>query len=466
MGEEKPKMKTGKKVVIALIIILLALTAAAYGYGVYYFTDHFLPGSQVNGFNCSYKTADETEELLAKEVQAYVLTVETRNNGKESITAEEAGLVYKPDGAAAKLIRKQDRYKWFLAFNQKKEYKLETETIYDDDKKLTKAVKSLKCMQKDNMEAPADACIKDNGETYEIQAEQEGTTLDTKKVQKVIRAAVSAGDTTVDLEKKDCYKKPSVYKDDETLKKDCDQMNKLTSCVITYDFSDRSEQLDRNTIKDWLTKDENGDYTVDKNQVAAYVNNLGYKYDTFGCTRTFNTYDGRQKTIKGGDYGWAIDQTTETDWLYNAILAGTTEVRQPAYAYSGLCRDTNDIGNTYVEIDLTNQRMVFYKDGQLLVDTAVVTGCIKKGYGTPTGCFALDAMRSPAVLKGTGYSAPVTYWMPFSGGVGIHDATWRSKFGGQIYITNGSHGCVNTPKDQAAIIYNNISVGVPIVVYE
>ena len=449
MGEEKEKMKTWKKVVIALIIILLILTAAAYGYGVHYFTDHFLPGSQVNGFNCSYKTADETEELLAKEVQAYVLTVETRNNGKESITAKEAGLVYKPDNGAAKLIRKQDRYKWFLAFNQQKKYKLNTDTEYDDDKKLTKTVKGLKCMQKDNMEKPIDACIKDNGETYEIQPEKEGTTLDTKKVQKVIRAAVSAGDTTVNLEKKDC-----------------DQMNKLTSCVITYDFSDRSEQLDRNTIKDWLTKDEKGNYTIDKNQVAAYVNNLGYKYDTFGCTRTFTTYDGRQKTIKGGDYGWAIDQTTETDWLYNAILAGTTEVRQPAYAYSGLCRDTNDIGNTYVEIDLTNQRMVFYKDGQLLVDTPVVTGCINKGHGTPSGCFALDAMRSPAVLKGPGYAAPVTYWMPFSGGVGIHDATWRSRFGGQIYITNGSHGCVNTPKDQAAIIYNNISVGVPIVVYE
>ncbi len=78
------------------------------------------------------------------------------------------------------------------------------------------------------------------------------------------------------------------------------------------------------------------------------------------------------------------------------------EVRQPAYAYSGLCRDTNDIGNTYVEIDLTNQRMVFYKDGQLLADTPVVTGCVRKGHSTPTGCFALDAMRSPAVLKGPG----------------------------------------------------------------
>ena len=98
-------MKTGRKVVLALILILLILTAAAYGYGVHYFTDHFLPGSQVNGFNCSYKTAEETENLLAKEVQAYVLTVETRNNGKESITAKEAGLVYKPGDGAKKLIK-------------------------------------------------------------------------------------------------------------------------------------------------------------------------------------------------------------------------------------------------------------------------------------------------------------------------------------------------------------------------
>ena len=466
MDEGKEKMKTGKKVAIVLIVILLVLTAAAYKYGVQYFSDHFLPGSQVNGFNCSYKTAEETEELLAKKVQTYVLTVETRNNGKESITAKEAGLVYKSDGGAQKLITAQDRKKWFLAFNQKKKYTLATDTTYEDQKKLTETVKNLKCMQKKNMEEPENAHLRKNGDTYEIQPEKEGTTLDAKKVQKVIRAAVTAGDKTVSLEKKNCYKKPTIYRDNKKLKKNCSLMNTYLSNIITYDFSDRSEQIDGTTIKDWITKDADGYYTIDREQVAAYVNSLGYKYDTFGCTRTFTTYDGRQKTITGGDYGWAIDQTTETEWLYNAILAGTVEVRQPAYAYSGLCRDTNDIGDTYVEIDITNQRMVFYKDGYLLVDTPVVTGCVSKGYSTPTGCFALDAMRSPAVLKGPGYASPVTYWMPFSGGVGIHDATWRSQFGGQIYLGSGSHGCVNTPKDQAAIIYNNISVGVPIVVYE
>ena len=98
MGEEKEKMKTWKKVVIALIIILLILTAAAYGYGVHYFTDHFLPGSQVNGFNCSYMTQEETEKLLAEETSVYILAIQTRGNGRESISADEIDLKYTSDG--------------------------------------------------------------------------------------------------------------------------------------------------------------------------------------------------------------------------------------------------------------------------------------------------------------------------------------------------------------------------------
>ena len=98
-------------------------------------------------------------------------------------------------------------------------------------------------------------------------------------------------------------------------------------------------------------------------KVAAFVNELWYKYDTFGCTRTYITYDGREKTIQGGDYGWAIDQEGDTEALIEAIKSGVTQVREPVYAYEGWSRSTNDIGGTYVEIDLTNQRMLFYKDG-------------------------------------------------------------------------------------------------------
>ena len=91
------KMSTRKKILISLIILLFLLTAGAYGYGVYYFTSHFLPGSMVNGFNCSYMTVEESEKLLDERIGAYVLAVETRNNGQESISAQDAGLSYKSD---------------------------------------------------------------------------------------------------------------------------------------------------------------------------------------------------------------------------------------------------------------------------------------------------------------------------------------------------------------------------------
>lgn len=467
MTEEKAKMSTGKKIVIGCIAAFLILTAAAYFIGVNYFSKHFLPGTMVNGFNCSYMTADETEELLAAKVGAYVLSINTRNNGQESITADQAGLTYQPDGSVKKLLLGQDRYLWFLAFSQKKDYDLETETIYDKEK-LQGAVKGLSCMQKENTVEPQDAYIRDNGTTFEIVPEEMGTSLNRKKVHKLVAKAVSTGVATLDLEEQKAYVDPKVFQDDKTLIKDCKQMNKLTDVVITYDFSDRTETVDRTLIKTWLVKNKKGNYTLDKNLVAAYVNDLGFKYDTFGLARTFITYDGREVQIPaGGDYGWVINQEEETKALIKAIKSGETQVREPVYLYEGWSRNTNDIGSTYVEIDLANQRMVFYKDGIPMVDTLVVTGNPNvPGNETPAGCFAIDAMKSPAVLTGENYAAPVTYWMPFAGNVGIHDASWRTDFGGNLYMLEGSHGCVNTPYSQAEIIYQNIGIGCPVVVYK
>lgn len=462
MTEEEAKMSTGKKIVIFLICILLLLTIAAYFVGVNYFTRHFLPGSKVNGFNCSYMTQEEAEALLAKKAESYVLAIQTRGNGQESITAEQVGLTYTPDGSVQKTLRQQSRFKWFLSFGQQKSYELVSSISYDGAK-LYQAVKGLKCIQ--NGTAPADAYIGDNGTAFEIVPEVEGTQLDEDKVQEVIAQAVISTKLQVNLEEAGCYKKPAVYRDDEALAKQCEQANQLTDIIITYDFADRTETVDRSVIKDWLVI-RDGECTLDREKVAVYVHELAYQYDTFGNTRNFQTYDGRNITITGGDYGWAIDQNAETDALIAAVKSGETQVREPIYAYEGWSRDTNDIGYTYIEIDLTNQRMVLYKDGYPLVDTPVVTGNPNiPGMETPTGCFALDAKQSPAVLTGEDYEANVTFWMPFCGNVGIHDASWRTQFGDNLYLWEGSHGCVNTPYDKAQIIYQNVDVGCPVVVY-
>ena len=462
MSEEKAKMGTGRKVLIVLICLMLLLTVAAYFIGVYYFSEHFLLGTMVNGFNCSYMKAEEAEDLLAKRAEAYVLAIQTHGNGQESISSEQIGLTYNRDGSVQKTIRQQNRFQWFLSFGKTHTYELPSTIVYDAAK-LYQTVAGLKCMTEG---VPStDAYLTDTGTSFEITPETEGTELDGDQVQALIASAIVTGKTSVNLVEENCYKKPSVYRDDPDLLRQCQQANQLTDVIITYDFGDRTETVNRDLIKDWLMI-ENNECVLNREMVSAYVHELANKYDTFGGTRMFRTYDGREIPVSGGDYGWVIDQTAETDALIQAVSSGVTQVRTPVYQYEAWSRNTNDIGYTYIEIDLTNQRMVFYQDGYPLVDTLVVTGNPNiPGMETPVGCFALDAKQSPAVLTGEDYQANVTYWMPFCGNVGIHDATWRTQFGNNLYLWEGSHGCVNTPYEKAQAIYQNVEVGCPVVVH-
>ena len=109
--------------------------------------------------------------------------------------------------------------------------------------------------------------------------------------------------------------------------------------------------------------------------------------------------------------------------------------------------------------------MYLVQDGKTIMDSDVVTGNVNLRRGTPTGIYSVDYKQSPSVLRGEDYESKVTYWMPFNGGVGFHDATWRGVFGGQIYIGGGSHGCVNMPFIKAQELYGYVKEGMPVIVY-
>ena len=120
---------------------------------------------------------------------------------------------------------------------------------------------------------------------------------------------------------------------------------------------------------------------------------------------------------------------------------------------------------TYIEISISQQHLWYYEKGQLVLDTDVVTGNNDGECNTPTGRYSISSRATNTVLTGPGYSSPVSYWMGFNGGIGIHDATWRSSFGGDIYNGNGSHGCVNTPYDKVQELYERTDYGTPVIVY-
>ena len=123
--------------------------------------------------------------------------------------------------------------------------------------------------------------------------------------------------------------------------------------------------------------------------------------------------------------------------------------------------------NTYIDVNLTTQNVVYVLDGNVVWESPCVSGDTSKRRSTPTGIFAVYGHVKGTYLTGPTWHNWVDYWMPFSpGGCGLHDATWRKKFGGEIYKTNGSHGCVNLPPDKAKELFDMINIGTVVIVHK
>lgn len=459
--------KKGKKIILGVLAGYIAIMLIGY-FGVsFYFSSHFFDGTRINGIDCGNKTVEQVKDEIIGKINEYELKINLRGGGVEKIKATDVELSYVDDNRVDELMKEQEQYKWILSFTKDKKYELAANTTYD--KALVDTlIDDMSCFQEANIEKPQDAYVKENDEGYTIEPEVIGNELIRDKVHTAILEAIDTGKTEVSLEELACYQEPSVFSDDEKLAKEVESLNRMTAASITYDFGDdRTEVVDRTVIKEWLEADEEGNYTLNPDKVGEFVQSMAFKYDTFGLKREVKTYSGRTVSLSGGDYGWCINKTKTSEALIEAINGGVVEVRDPVYLYSAKNKGVDDIGGTYVEISIQDQRMWCYKDGQVVVDTPIVTGNVSKGYDTPAdGCWAIDAKKRDAILTGEGYSSPVTYWMPFNGNVGIHDAdNWRSDYGGDIYLTKGSHGCVNTPFGNAEKIFNTIEIGTPVIVY-
>lgn len=242
---------------------------------------------------------------------------------------------------------------------------------------------------------------------------------------------------------------------------------------VTYQLpNNQTEVLDGLTIASWVNGSQGLTVSVDAAKVAAYVQGLRNKYDTPAGTQTWQSADGTAKSIKT-NYGWHIDQAKETEALIANIQSLQSVTREPVYASRAVQTEMPQWGKTFVEIDISSQHVYFYQDGNCVWDSKCVTGtATDPDRATPTGVFALKYKQRDRVLRGrinpqTGkpsYESPVAYWMPFNGNIGLHDANWRSSFGGNIYLKSGSHGCINLPPKNAKTLYELITPGTVIVV--
>ena len=474
-----PKKKKHKALRVTGMIAAMVLVAAGCAYaGVsYYYTNHFFEGTTINGINSSNKTAYEVEQEIASKMADYSIEIKARDQEAQTITGSDIDYRYISSGEILNLLKEQKPYEWVKGFFEKTTYTAKEETAFDKTK-LENEVKSLNCAQKENQVAPENAYVSFNNSEFTIVPETAGSELKVKEAYQMISEAISSDDAEVDLgSNPDAYVTADITSDSADLQATVDAYNNFAKASITYTFGDETVTLDGNTIKDWLQFDEKGQLVQDDasftQHVKDFVAQLASEHNTVGTTRSFNTTSGRTVSVYGSAYGWKIDQDAEAAQLTEEIRTGTQTTREPVYSMRANAYGYNDIGSTYIEVDLSSQHMYYYQGGSIIFDSDIVSGDIRyDDRATPPGIFTLYYKKSPDVLRGAKkpdgtyeYETSVTYWMPFNGGIGFHDATWQAYFGGDRYTYAGSHGCINMPLDAAATLYSIIDTNVPIVCF-
>lgn len=431
-----------------------------------YFSSHFYEDTEIYGIDCSQKSVEEVKKLVADKLDEYRLEVKERGGASEYLSADQIDLKFVDNSSIDRMARAQRSYIWPIMLMMERDDMAGVAFSYDQKKALT-AFKDLECMNPIYTKAPTDAYVQVTDSGFEVVKETEGNTLNPETTAKALYAALDGGKSVLDLEEEDCYLKPDLYSDDEALVAEAEAKDVLVQADITYEFGSRQERVNAPVIAQWITQAADASYVIDDVEVTEYVEALAAKYDTFGLPRQFYTSLGTTVTLTDGDYGWCMDQDATVVDLLNALGSGYQGTMEPQYTYTAMSREENDIGDTYVEICISQQVMWCYKDGVCIVYTPVVTGNPNKGNATPSnGVWSIDAKMQNYTLVGEGYRSPVDFWMPFNGNVGIHDMQTRAYFGGTIYLTNGSHGCINTPYANAKTIYENVSIGTPVIVYD
>ena len=474
--------KAYKKKILILAGIFLVLTAVCccvYSVIAFSYRDKFLPGTWINGIDCAELDSVQVTGLLQDQLQTYYLEVTGRDYASGAletllgqVTAEDIHLTYSGDSreTVGALLAEQNVFMWLYRklSDDTYSYQLSQGVSYDEEQ-LKSIVKDWEACRINNMTAPQDAYISECAERqkgYEIIPEVEGTKFDVQKLLELMDAAILSQETSLDLEAEGCYEEPKVRQDSAELTEPVETVNKWLSARITYDWNGTEIIIDRELIRDWITMEKDGP-VLDQTAVEAFVKVQAEENDTYGKRRNFVTTLGVELSLPSGYYGWLTDKEAETEALMEAVCQGKTVSREPVYASSARRKGVSDIGNSYVEVDLTHQHLYLYEDGSIIFETDFVSGSMSSTPDcvTPEGVFGISYKTTNAVLRGANYETPVNYWMPFYGNYGLHDATWRSEFGGQIYIENGSHGCVNLPLDAAATIYGHMSAGFPVICY-
>lgn len=487
------KQETKKKKALWITLGSVAgVLLIAYFIGFIYFSGHFYKDAAINGINVSDMNKEAAKQTLDGFYQNYVLTLETIDGKELSIDGKDISMEIVLHDEFSSCFKQQKAYLWFINMFKHYDFNIGADTTWNQSL-LDDVFDSMKILKEKNMTAPEDAYVGVEDGKFVIIEEILGNTINVTKFKNTVEEGLSGVASVINLKDSGCYTLPKIYSADETLKKDLEAKNTFAQNEIKLQLDDLLLEPGME-LYDAVLEKKNDSYQVSKKLVEKYVKSLAKKYDTAETDRTFTTsFDDKQVQVHGTAFGYEMNQEETTDALYKALKAGKSATVEAVFNDKGYTlKGENDIGDTYIEVNLSEQKVFAYKDGKKIAEGDCVSGKESDGHGTCIGLYAIQDKLSPTVLRGEKkpvtktttkkkkgkkvkvttttyeyeYESPVTFWMQFNGGIGLHDAAgWRSVYGGSIYYYSGSHGCVNLPYDLAETLYKNFDIGTPVVVY-
>lgn len=466
-------MRRNEKFLTAMAAAFMTTAAVSFSSMAAVDTDfhRFVVGTIINGVPVSGMTTADAEAYIEGYFNGgYTLEIEDTEGVREAITDTSIGYTVDVTGDLEAILKEENDGGRVSGPGVEHRYTVDAVLKYDEAA-LRALLENMAFVK--NASPTSDAYITpyEEGKAFSIVPEVQGTEIDMDKLMAAVKDALNSQTRLLKVENLDCYKTIQVTADNADLNQMCANLNRYKDINIIYVFGDQQEILPGLEAVKWIDGVSGSAIQVNQQKVAEYVKYLADKYDTYGKPHTFTSTSGRQVSVNG-DYGWQINQAEEAVALTRMVQNGTNQTREPAYSRTAASRTGNDFGTTYVEVDMGLQHIYMYENGTLIAEAPIVTGNVAKGWTTPEGLYTLyykerdRVLRGPKRADGTySYESPVSYWMPFNGGIGLHDANWRGKFGGEIYKNNGSHGCINIPPKTAAVIYEHVYKGIPILCF-
>ncbi len=466
-------------VLLCLVPILIYLVTA------WYYSKGFSINTWINGVYCTGKTIEAINSELLERTKAPSIIIIDREGRSFTVTPADIALEEDYTSVLEAYLATQNPLLWFTRLGEDTETLLKPQFTYDEEKLRVFWDTLPFIIEEREKEALVSIVLTEEG--YQLK----DTTLERineEKAYELLRTELmnisqwydkvgtgkdQLSEYVIDLKEADVYEDRVLTSEQEDILAQWEKVKALQNLEIVYDMGDEQIKLDASDISRFLERSEDGSFKteedgslfISKEKADEFIDALADEYDTYKKERTFQSTRGDIITLKKGSYGTLIDRDKEKEYLYTTLTERVSEIHIPAYKRSAYHRGMNDIGDTYIEIDMTDQKMYLYLDGECLVETDIVTGCTAKGMATPEGIYSVYSMQRNRTLRGPGYASKVKYWMPVNGNIGIHDANWRKSFGGEIYKKSGSHGCINTPYEAMKQIYESVEIGIPVIMF-